>query len=52
MPGPDHKFLDLKILKYLDKIKQANIILGKREKFIQKEEKQMMKVSRKGFTLE
>ena len=41
LPGPDHKAsLDLKNFKiFLDKIKQANIILGKKEKFIQKRRK-------------
>tara|TARA_Y100000591_G_C21841765_1_gene706066 strand:- start:100 stop:1104 length:1005 start_codon:yes stop_codon:yes gene_type:complete len=51
LPGPDHKAsLDLKNFKiFLDKIRQTNIILGKKEKSIQREEKQMMKVSRKGL---
>jgi len=51
LPGPDHKSsLDLKNFKiFLDKIRQANIILGVNKKVAQKEERQMMKVSRKGL---
>ena len=36
-------------LQFLDKIRQANIILGVNKKVAQKEERQMMKVSRKGL---
>ncbi len=51
LPGPDHKSsLDLKNFKiFLDKIRQANTILGVNKKSLQKEERQMMKVSRKGL---
>tara|TARA_B100000963_G_C22611967_1_gene665317 strand:- start:827 stop:1831 length:1005 start_codon:yes stop_codon:yes gene_type:complete len=51
LSGPDHKSsLDLKNFKiFLDKIRQANVILGDSIKALQKEEKQMMKVSRKGL---
>ena len=51
LPGPDHKSsLDLKNFKiFLDKIRQANIILGVNKKSLQREEKQMMKISRKGL---
>ena len=51
MPGPDHKAsLDLKNFKiFWIKLDKLMYILGKNKKFIQKEEKQMMKVSRKGL---
>ena len=51
LSGPDHKSsLDLKNFKiFLDKIRQANIILGDSKKVLQKEERQMMRVSRKGL---
>ena len=51
LSGPDHKSsLDLKNFKiFLDKIRQANIILGDSKKALQKEERQMMRVSRKGL---
>lgn len=51
LPGPDHKSsLNLKNFKvFLDKIKEANIILGNNKKVLQREEKQMLKVSRKGL---
>lgn len=51
LSGPDHKSsLDLKNFKiFLDKIRQTNIILGDNKKVLQKEERQMMKVSRKGL---
>ena len=51
LSGPDHKSsINLKNFKiFLDKIRQANVILGSRKKKLQKEERQMMKVSRKGL---
>ncbi len=51
LSGPDHKSsLDLKNFKiFLDKIRQANVILGDSKKALQKEERQMMRVSRKGL---
>ena len=49
-PDQSQSSLDLKNFKiFLDKIRQANIILGVNKKVAQKEERQMMKVSRKGL---
>tara|TARA_B100000242_G_C43027440_1_gene478464 strand:- start:211 stop:1215 length:1005 start_codon:yes stop_codon:yes gene_type:complete len=51
LPGPDHKSsLNLKNFKiFLDKIRQAKNILGTSKKVLQKEERQMLKISRKGL---
>jgi N,N'-diacetyllegionaminate synthase len=48
-PGPDHKTsLNLKDFKeFLNQIKKTNIMLGSSQKRIQKEEKEMLKISRK-----
>ena len=49
LPGPDHKSsLDLKDFKqFLNQIKKTNIMLGSHYKRIQKEEKEMLHISRK-----
>ena len=48
-PGPDHKTsLNLRDFKeFLNQIKKTNIMLGSSQKRIQKEEKEMLKISRK-----
>lgn len=52
-PGPDHKASsDPKdFLKYVNKIRLAEKILGSHEKKVQKEEESIRKISRKSFTL-
>lgn len=49
LPGPDHRTaLNLKDFKeFLNQIKKTNIMLGNSAKQIQKEEKEMLKISRK-----
>ena len=53
LPGPDHKAsatpLEFSLL--VNKIREAEIMLGKNKKILQNEEKEMAKISRKSLTL-